>query len=150
MRHIIAIFLLAILLSQGCTALRPPQPMVSPLPEVSISPPSYLALSSSTPNCPRRLCTATLGEPVLVFAENRINRTTYQARRIPLDIPECGDVEVAFDNSSIKLEKREVASPDQSNYFNLYYFVPYRRGTYNVRIKTACEIRGTVFSIDAR
>ncbi len=138
------------LLLSGCSTLRSPQPSPSPLPEVSINPPAYSSILAASSTCPNKNCATLIGEPVLVFAENRINITTKQKRAIPLDIPECTVIEVAFDKTSLSMEKLVVDSSDYSNYFNLYYFVPFRRGTYNVKIKTSCEVRGTFFTISAK
>jgi hypothetical protein len=154
--HVLPKFLTLTLLSllfilvSGCTTLRSPQPSPSPLPEVSITPPAYASILAASSTCPNKNCATLIGQPVLVFAENRINITTKQKRAIPLDIPECTVVEVAFDQSSLSMEKLIVDSNDYSNYFNLYYFIPFRRGTYNVKIKTSCEVRGTFFTISAK
>lgn len=144
------ILLLAFLFLAGCTSLRPPKPSPSPLPEVSIALPSFSVLNSTFSDCLKGRCAGTVGMPVLVLAENRINRTTYEKRLIPLDVPECQIVEVGFDKGSLMLEKRQVEAPDFSTYYLLYYFVPLQKGSFKVKLKNACQLRGSTYEITAK
>ncbi|MFH1751181.1 MAG: hypothetical protein ABH863_05875 [Candidatus Micrarchaeota archaeon] len=141
-------FLAAILLL-GCSTLRPPAVSPSPFPEISIEPPSPKDILYFE-GCPNRRCITEQAQPVLVYVENRINRTTHGARGLPFNLPECGVIETAFDKSSLAERRITVNSPDFFNYFTLYYYIPYKRGAYNVRIKTSCEVRGTVYGIDSK
>jgi hypothetical protein len=134
----------------GCTSIRPPAPTPIPEVNVTIKLPSYSNLTVDSSDCVKYRCQGNLTQPVLVVAEELINKTTLQNRLAPFNIPECNIMEVNYDKTAFKFEKRIVSLPDYSNFFNLYYFIPLKKGEFTIKIKNSCQLRGNSYTFIAR
>ncbi|MFH0971448.1 MAG: hypothetical protein V1835_02670 [Candidatus Micrarchaeota archaeon] len=150
MRPLSLLILLLFFFLFGCFAFGPPAPSPSPLPEVHINPPEYSQLNKTFTECLKYTCRANVSKPILAVAENRINKTTYDRRMIPLDIPECPITDVWFDRTQLMEERVFVSLPDQMDYYVLHYLVPLKAGTFSVRFKNSCQMRGDVYTIIAK
>ncbi len=147
MRYLILLIAFLSIALSGCSSLQPLTGSPSPIPEFEIKVPPYPVLDDSYSECQNRLCKTQLYKPILVRSDSRINHTTYENRRLPIEIPECPIVEVGYNEKEILSEIKVVNSPDLTNYFNLYYFIPLKSGSHTIKLKSTCEIRGTFYTI---
>ncbi|MFH1258055.1 MAG: hypothetical protein ABIG96_02605 [Candidatus Micrarchaeota archaeon] len=141
------LLLLPILLLQGCSTIRPPQPSPSPPPEIAIPLPNYIDLTEFTTDCDRYKCSGQLHLPILVVTESHLNTTTMKKRIIPVDVPECPIIETGYDKAAFLYEKRVIPSEGHSDYFILHYVIPLKTGTFSIKFKNSCQIRGNTYTV---
>jgi hypothetical protein len=121
-------------------------PTPAPHPKIILN---SINITEESSDCMAFRCEAAKGAPILVATENRINKTTYRKWNMEFNLPECPITEIDYDANYLQEEARLLQLNNFENYFVLHYFIPLSKGTYLIKIKNSCQLRGNTYTLIA-